>query len=135
MKKMKKIHFTSFPRSGSHIVSLLISKTFELNIQNENPAISKKFYTNYTNPNGILVKTHNSLEDKNLFTHKILLIRNPLESIIRHNEWDLMFQRSKGTKFETSHTKEKFIPSYSLRICSLLKPKFNLVIDFIVLSE
>lgn len=110
------VYLGSFPRSGSHIISLMISKIFEINVKKENMAIEEDFYGEYPISNGLMTLSHEPIETPKEFTHAILLIRNPLEAILRHNELDLIYLKSVGDKYETSHTKEKFIPSYLLLI-------------------
>jgi len=123
---MKNIFLNSFARSGSNIISLILQHTLECNIKGEAIAYTKNLFVNPTNLDLSIYKTHRNQQGNHIwnpnhkenifegitFNYFILVLRNPFDAIIRHNEIDVKMGLTNGDKWWCGKT-EEFINFYN----------------------
>lgn len=80
---LRKVVFASFPRSGHHMTVNLLSKYWGENLRYCEP------YEGAISPAHNLVKTHDFKLDERYFSPRMVLIRNPLDSLASYYDWSL----------------------------------------------
>lgn len=111
------VQIQSYPRSGSNYLLTVLQYIYRCDVKDLG-SIAYKDYKNFFNDveeGDVMLSKSHVLTELDMTDKFIMLVRDPLEAITRHNDWSVQIAESRGNKF-TATKREEFTDAYVDRV-------------------